>query len=89
VREIRSLRAMWRGLESVCMQTAPVLDPTRSEPGLRAALGLRFWYCSDRFPLAWRHLSSHCAPDVTNTRPQGTVKQCGASTATAPTSARR
>jgi hypothetical protein len=28
-----------------------------SEPGLRAALALRCWYCSDRFELAWRHLS--------------------------------
>jgi hypothetical protein len=37
-----------------------------SEPGLRAALGLRAWYCSDRFPLVWRHLSSRYTAEVTN-----------------------
>lgn len=37
-----------------------------SQPGLRAALGLRSWYCSDRFALAWRHLSSRYTAEVTN-----------------------
>jgi hypothetical protein len=36
-----------------------------SEPGLRAALGLRSWYCSDRLPLAWRHLSNCYTAEVT------------------------
>ena len=35
------------------------------EPGLRAALGLRSWYCSDRFELAWRHLSNRYTAEVT------------------------
>jgi hypothetical protein len=34
------------------------------EPGLRAALALRSWYCSDRFPFAWRHLSRHYTAEV-------------------------
>lgn len=35
-------------------------------PGLRAALALRSWHCSDRFALAWRHLSRHYTADVVN-----------------------
>jgi hypothetical protein len=34
--------------------------------GLRAALSLRSWYCSDRFSLAWPHLSRHYAAKVVN-----------------------
>lgn len=36
------------------------------EHGLRAALSLRSWYCSDRFDLAWPHLSRHYAAEVAN-----------------------
>ena len=36
------------------------------EPGLRAALGLRSWYCSDRFTLAWKHLSRRYTAQVAN-----------------------
>jgi hypothetical protein len=34
------------------------------DDGLRAALSLRSWYCSDRFPLAWSHLSRHYTAEV-------------------------
>lgn len=34
------------------------------DDGLRAALALRSWYCSDRFPLAWGHLSRHYTAEV-------------------------
>lgn len=36
-----------------------------SAPGLRAALGMRSWYCGDRFALAWRHLSRRYTAEVT------------------------
>ena len=36
------------------------------EDGLRAALSLRSWYCSDRFPLAWPHLSRLYTAKVAN-----------------------
>lgn len=35
-------------------------------PGLRNALTLRSWYCSDRFAGLWRHLSRRYTADVVN-----------------------